>query len=245
MKPVNSAHSKSPHRRTDIAPWPAKSMLDRAYNEIKYRIITCRYRPAEILSETAISFELGIGRTPVHQAIHQLMTEGLVCIIPRKGLMVHPVSVDEALQILAVRLVTECYCAHLAAERADDLDLKELHTIIDLSAKAVARRDVEQMMLLDKRFHHALACAARNTVLADILRNLHERSLRFWFILLHGPDRQHDILAQHRAIAKAIESRQPDAASAAMREHILSSQRNVTSSELDSPVTISPLTVTV
>jgi DNA-binding FadR family transcriptional regulator len=90
------------------------------------------------------------------------------------------------------------------------------------------------MMLLDRQFHHALACATRNNVLAEILRNLHERSLRFWFILLHSPDRLHGILEQHRAIVRAIESRKPAAASAAMREHILASQQNVSISELDS-----------
>jgi DNA-binding GntR family transcriptional regulator len=215
-------------KRAPLAAHPAKSLLDRAYNEIKFRIITCRYRPGEVLSEAAISVELKIGRTPIHQAIHHLMMDGLVSIMPRKGVMVRAVSVDEAMEIIGVRLVTECYCARLAADRADDSELQQLQDIVEASDKVTEKRNVEQMMLLDREFHDTLARAAKNAVLADVLRNLHERSLRFWFISLRDPDHHRNVLAQHRAIVTALQSRQPDAAEAAMRDHIVAFQRNVT-----------------
>jgi DNA-binding GntR family transcriptional regulator len=207
---------------------PVKSLFDQAYNEIKLRIITCGYRPGEVLSESAISAELKIGRTPVHQAIHRLMMDGLITIMPRKGVMVVPAGVDEVMEIIDVRLVTECYCARLAADRANDSELQHLQRIVDASEKATNQRDVEKMMLFDREFHDTLARAARNTVLADVLRSLHERSLRFWFISLRDPDHHRNVLAQHRAIVAALQSRQPDAAENAMREHILAFQRNVT-----------------
>jgi GntR family transcriptional regulator, rspAB operon transcriptional repressor len=225
---TQSSRSTARAERMPLGERPAKSLLDRAYNEIKLRIITCRYRPGEVLSEAAISLELKIGRTPIHQAIHHLMMDGLVSIIPRKGVMVRPVSIDEAMEITGVRLVTECYCARLAADRADDSELQRLQDIVDSSEKIIEERNVEQMMLLDREFHDILARAARNSVLADVLRNLHERSLRFWFISLRDPDHHRNVWAQHRAIVKALQSRQPDAAEAAMREHILAFQRNVT-----------------
>jgi DNA-binding GntR family transcriptional regulator len=207
---------------------PVKSLFDQAYNEIKLRIITCGYRPGEVLSEAAISAELKIGRTPVHQAIHRLMMDGLITIMPRKGVMVVPAGVDEVMEIIDVRLVTECYCARLAADRANDSELQHLQRIVDASEKVTNQRDVEKMMLFDREFHDTLARAARNTVLADVLRSLHERSLRFWFISLRDPDHHRNVLAQHRAIVAALQSRQPDAAENAMREHILAFQRNVT-----------------
>jgi DNA-binding GntR family transcriptional regulator len=225
---TQSASSAARAKRPLLAAYPAKSLLDRAYNEIKFRIITCRYRPGEVLSEAAISLELKIGRTPIHQAIHHLMMDGLVSIMPRKGVMVRAVSIDEAMEIIGVRLVTECYCARLAADRADDSELQQLQDIVDASDKVTEKRNVEQMMLLDREFHDTLARAAKNAVLADVLRNLHERSLRFWFISLRDPDHHRNVLAQHRAIVKALQSRQPEVAEAAMRDHILAFQRNVT-----------------
>lgn len=208
--------------------WPAKSLLERAYNDIKFRIITCRYKPGEVLSEAAISLELGIGRTPVHQAIHRLTMDGLISIMPRKGVMVRPVSIDEASEIIGVRLVTEGYCARLAADRAEDTDLQQLDDILLATKKVAETRNVEQMMLLDKEFHDTLARAAKNSVLASVLRNLHERSLRFWFISLRDPDHHRRVLDQHRAILDALKSRKPEAAEAAMREHILAFSYNVT-----------------
>ena len=228
---MSKAATRSSAARVERAPltaYPPKSLLDRAYNEIKFRIITCRYRPGEVLSEAAISLELKIGRTPIHQAIHHLMMDGLISIMPRKGVMVRPISIDEAMEIIGVRLVTECYCARLAADRADDTELKRLHDIVESSEKVTEKRNVEQLMLLDREFHDSLAHAAKNAVLVDVLRNLHERSLRFWFISLRDPKHHRDVLAQHRAIVKALQSRNPDAAEAAVRYHILDFQHNVT-----------------
>lgn len=215
-------------KRASLAAYPVKSLLDRAYNEIKFRIITCHYRPGEVLREAAISFELKIGRTPIHQAIHHLVKDGLVSIMPRKGVMVRAVSIDEVMEIIGVRLATECYCARLAADLADDTELKQLHGIVESSEKMMEKRNVEQMMLFDREFHDTLARAAKNSVLTDVLRNLHERLLRFWFISLRDTDHHRDVLAQHRAIVKALQSRQPDTAEAAMRDHILAFQRSVT-----------------
>jgi GntR family transcriptional regulator, rspAB operon transcriptional repressor len=227
MKKLASSVGSS-GRRILLGSRPAKSLLDQAYNEIKFRIITFRYRPGEVLSEAAISVELGIGRTPIHQAIHRVMMDGLVSIMPRKGVMVRPVSVDEAMEIIGVRLVTECYCARLAANRADDAELQRLQAILESSEKVTKKRDIEQIMLLDRKFHDALGRAAGNSVLADVLRNLHERSLRFWFISLRDPDHHRNVLAQHRAIVAALLNHNPDAAETAMREHILAFQHNVT-----------------
>lgn len=74
-----------------------RSLRARAYEEIKRRIITLRYEPGAYLNEARVSEQLGIGRTPVHQALDRLMLEGMVEVIPRKGVVVRPVSLDEVL----------------------------------------------------------------------------------------------------------------------------------------------------
>ena len=83
------------------------SLRDAAYEAIKHRIITCTYRPGEYINEANVSAMLGIGRTPVHQAIDRLMLEGMVDVMPRKGVIVKPVSLDEIMQIVEVRLLNE------------------------------------------------------------------------------------------------------------------------------------------
>ena len=84
---------------------------------------------------------LKIGRTPVHQALDRLMIEGMVEVIPRKGVIVKPVSLNEVLQIIEVRLINETFGSRLAAEHADDSDLAELaevlraHQILGITAQ--------------------------------------------------------------------------------------------------------------
>src|SRR6185437_384077 len=108
--------------RTDAS----QSLRDSAYEAIKQRIITCAFKPGEYINELQLSSLLKIGRTPVHQALDRLMLEGMVEVIPRKGVIVKPISLNEVLQIIEVRLINECYCARLAAERANDADIAEM-----------------------------------------------------------------------------------------------------------------------
>jgi len=204
-----------------------QSLRDLAYEEIKHRIITCVFKPGEYLNESYVSGILRIGRTPVHQALDRLMLEDMVEIIPRKGVIVKPVSLNEVMQIIEARLINECHGVRLAAERAGD---EEIATLEDILARAInweAVRHVEQMMLHDREFHLTLARVAGNAVLADILRRLHDRSLRFWFISLTAPNHHQVVREQHQAILDAVRRHDPAAAEAAMRNHIVSFRQNL------------------
>jgi DNA-binding GntR family transcriptional regulator len=213
--------------QTGLAPSTVPSLRDLAYEQIKHRIITCAFGPGEYINEASVSALLGIGRTPVHQAIERLMLEGMVEVIPRKGVIVKPVSLGEVIQIIEVRLLNETYCVRLAAERADDGEIAALAEILARAEGWKAVRNVEQMMLLDREFHLVLTRAAKNAVLGDMLRKLHERSLRFWFISLNAPGHHESVQEQHQAILLAVRNRDPDAAEAAMRRHIEYFRQNV------------------
>src|SRR5262245_51800717 len=178
MSPKRMPKVKSGRRRVGVDPVPqpsgAASLRDKAYRAIKHRIITLAFRPGEYINELQLSELLKIGRTPVHQALDRLMVEGMVEVIPRKGVIVKPVSLNEVLQIIEVRLVNEPFGAWLAAEQANDLDLADLAEVLKRAKHWAALRNVENMMLLDREFHLLIARAARNDVLTELLRSLHE-----------------------------------------------------------------------
>lgn len=234
---VNGQLASVSKRRTSRSPRRAKvarasaarprSLRDQAYEAIKHRIITCAYKPGAYLNENQLFDELGFGRTPIHQAVTQLQLEGLLTVIPRKGLIVAPVSLDEILNVAEVRLVNEMECVRLAAERITAGEFEELEAILKKSDQARRAHDIEKLMLLDRDFHSTLARAARNPVLADLLRVLHERSLRVWFISLNNPEHLRGVHDEHEAIVAALKSRDPTAAIAAMRAHILSYRTNI------------------
>jgi DNA-binding GntR family transcriptional regulator len=228
--PKLAATAKSGQRSSHLRRTPSaasESLRDKAYQAIKHRIIICAFKPGEYINELQLSSVLKIGRTPVHQALDRLMVEGLVQVIPRKGVIVKPVSLNEVLQIIEVRLINEPFGARLAAERAGDSDLAAMGQVLLQAKHWAAQRNIELMMLLDREFHLLIAQTAKNHVLTELLRSLHERSLRFWFISLNAPKQYERVQEEHGAILAAIRKHDADQAEAAMREHIESFRASV------------------
>ncbi len=214
-------------RRLNRVPDAPVSLRDRAYQEIKRRINKMEFRPGAYLNEAQISRTLRIGRTPVHQALDRLMLEGLVQVIPRKGVMVESISLDQVLQIIDVRLVNEPFCVGLAAERATPAELSQLRVLLDSAGPLIRARDREQLMDLDRQFHWKISLAAKNIVLADTISRLHDRSLRFWFISLGDDLQLRRVDEEHRVILDAVVRRDAAGAADAMRHHIELSRKHI------------------
>ena len=206
---------------------PRLSLRDQAYEAIKDRIITCQFRPGECINEASVSALLGFGRTPVHQAIDRLMLEEMVNVIPRKGVIVKPVILQDVMQMIEVRLVNETQCARLAAERAEDGHITDMSAVLAKATRAIDEQDIYTLMTLDREFHLLLASASKNFELAEILRRLNERSLRFWFISFTTLDHHRSFQRQHEAVLEAVRKHDADEAEVAMRVHIEAFRKSV------------------
>lgn len=117
------------------------SLNERAYLAFKHRLITLRYKPGDYLNTAQVMEDLQMGRTPVNQAVHRLATEGLLQIIPRKGVMVSPLSIDDALELIEVRLVNEALCVRLAVARISDAQIATLRQLNQQIAHAGAAHE--------------------------------------------------------------------------------------------------------
>jgi DNA-binding GntR family transcriptional regulator len=206
---------------------PPRSLRDQAYEAIKDRIITCAFKPGECINEASVSALLGLGRTPVHQALDRLMFEEMVQVIPRKGVIVKPVILQDVIQMIDVRMINETQCARLAATRADDASIESMSKVLDRARRAIEDHDIRALMMLDREFHLLLANTSRNFELAEIVRKLNERSLRFWFISFTTPDHHHSFQRQHEAVLDAVRDHDADAAEKAMRAHIEAFRKSV------------------
>ena len=226
-KKTTPAHARRPITTTQRRRAPRLSLRDQAYEAIKDRIITCQFQPGECINEASVSEMLGFGRTPVHQAIDRLMLEEMVDVIPRKGIIVKPVILQDVMQMIEVRMVNETQCARLAAERAEDGHIDDMEAVISKAARAIDQQDIHTLMTLDRQFHLLLASASKNLELAEILRRLNERSLRFWFISFTTPDHHRSFQGQHEAVFEAVRKHDPAAAENAMRVHIDAFRKSV------------------
>lgn len=201
------------------------SLNDQAYLAFRHRLITLRYKPGEYLNTAQVMDDLERGRTPVNQAIHRLATEGLLQIIPRKGVMVAPLSIDDALELIEVRLVNETLCVQLASQKVMATHVTQLRDLNHRIAVASKAHDREQMMLLDREFHQMLADIAGNRRLADILSVIHAQAQRFWATTLSSVTHMEEVIAEHNAIIMALEEGDTQRAAEAVSAHIQSFKR--------------------
>jgi DNA-binding GntR family transcriptional regulator len=203
------------------------SLKAKAYAEILQRINILQFRPGDFLNETQIAESLELGRTSGREALSQLQHEGIVAIAPRKGIIIKPISLNDVLEIIEVRLINEVHCAGLAAERATEAEIAQMSMILQRAEFAIAPCDYESSMDLDREFHDAMAEAAKNRVLAEILRTLHKRLLRFWFMSLAKHQHLERVQDEHRSLFEAIARHDGDGARAAMRAHIDAFRKNI------------------
>ena len=122
MSTTRKTNNKSPSKK-GLSPRP--SFTDSAYEELKHRIITLQYEPGSYLNETLLSADLNIGRTPVQHAVRRLTQEQLIEIIPRKGLIIKPISLQEVFSVIDTRVINEVYCVGLACENISDDEIQE------------------------------------------------------------------------------------------------------------------------
>jgi GntR family transcriptional regulator, rspAB operon transcriptional repressor len=202
------------------APAKPNSLVAKAYEEIKEKIITLYFLPGQYLNEAAISGLLQVGRTPVHQALQRLELEGLVEIMPRKGVVVLPDSISEIIKILESRAAVEAELAKAAAGRISADDGKELLALANATRHLKNGPGIDEFIACDRAFHRKLAEHSGNSVLRDFAQQLHERSIRYWYLHLWQTMDVQATTRQHAAIADAIARHDGERAAAAMREHI-------------------------
>ena len=101
-------------------------MSELAYLSIKEKILSMELRPGSFLNEIKLCEMTSLGRMPVHQAIHRLQIEGLIEVLPRKGIVIRSDSLHDVLSLLEARLAMEPNVAALAAERISDEQIKQV-----------------------------------------------------------------------------------------------------------------------
>jgi DNA-binding GntR family transcriptional regulator len=193
-----------------------QSLADKAYHEIRGLIVSLELAPGAVIEERELIERLGIGRTPVREALRRLAQERLVEVYPRRGMFVTGVDVRELARLSEVRAALEPEAARLAAERATDGDRRELDALLEeLEAHE------SDLMDLDERIHRAVYRAAHNDLLEGTLEQYYVLALRIWTLAL---DRDHELeeaVEAHRALLEAIRDRDGERAADTMRAHVL------------------------
>ena len=192
-----------------------ESLADKAYHAIRGVIVSLELAPGTVIDERSLIERLGIGRTPVREALRRLAQERLVEVYPRRGMFVTGVDVRELARLSEVRVVLEPEAARLAAERATEADRAELTALIEeLDAGG------SELMDLDERIHRAVYRAAHNDLLEATLEQYYVLALRIWSIALDRAHELEEAVEAHRALLEAINDGDGERAAETMRAHV-------------------------
>ncbi|MFC8680532.1 GntR family transcriptional regulator [Microbacterium ureisolvens] len=207
---------------TDAAVLGEDEALDRPdlTQLIREAILDAQFAPHQRLIEADLSERYGASRASVRTALLNLAGEGLVERLPNRGARVRAITVDEAIEIVEVRIGLETLCARKAAENLSPADADELRALrADIEA-AIGSGDLMAYSRLNQELDRRIRDLSRHGTATQLLERLRAQSARHQFRLAFHPGRAATSAPEHIAIIDAILAKDPDAAEAATRAHL-------------------------
>lgn len=193
-----------------------KSLTAQAYELIEAMIANLELSPGSAISEVELSTRLGIGRTPVREALQRLAREHLVQILPQRGVLVSEIDIKRQLRLLETRREVERLVVRCAARRATPEERQQFAALAQAFADAASSDDQVGFMRADKEFNDLSVRAARNEFAAGAMGLMHGLSRRFWFLHHKQADDLQTIARLHGDLSQAIADRDEPAAAQAL-----------------------------
>ncbi|HSH50072.1 MAG TPA: GntR family transcriptional regulator [Halomonas sp.] len=198
-----------------------RSNAQRLRDALEDDIINGRRTPGERLDPDALCQEFGVSRTPVREAIQQLVASGLVTVVPKRGTFVARVGIDELIEMFEVMAELEGMCGRLAARRITETELEALRQAYERCEAAAEAGDTDDYYYENEAFHDCIYSASHNGFLASEVRQLKQRLKPYRRLQLQVRQRLTSSLEEHREIVAAIEAGEAGNAEQALREHVL------------------------
>lgn len=203
----------------------ARSQGERAYLLIRDQIVTLKLAPGSVIEEGTLREELGLGRTPIREALQRLAHENLVTFVPHRGTFVADINITDLSRLTEVRAELEGYAARLAAQRAAPEEreaMRHLQEELERSEPAPP----EQVIHLDQRIHRLIYQASHNRFLEEVCERYFNLSLRLWFMVLKRVSLVNALEGLRETLA-AIVGREPGKAERALRRHVIEFEEEV------------------
>lgn len=194
-----------------------------AYDQVRAAIQSGQLAIGERVTEVELAEKFGVSRTPIREAVSRLEADGLLTNEPRRGLVVTNLTHQQIVELYIMREVLEGAAGRLAAQSASETELATLANLIEAEPRFLS--DPKRLSEINRNFHSLLALTAHNRYL---LRSLNQLSVTMSLLpsLLHEGDRAEVAHKEHQAIVEALVRRDGEAAEAAIKAHVRSSQRH-------------------
>ncbi len=202
------------------------SLADQVFDHLENDILSGKYQRGEILTETKLSAELGVSRTPIREALRRLEQEHII-EESGKGSVVIGINEKDLEDIFMIRKSLECQVAALAAKNRTEEQLKQLREALEFQEFYLNKKDPDQIKLMDSRFHETLYKLSGSTAFYDTLVPLHKKIQKYRRASVTNSSRAEASVAEHRKIYEAIEAKNTALAAKYASEHVENAYKHI------------------
>lgn len=202
------------------------SLADQVFEHLENDILSGKYQRGEILTESKLSAELGVSRTPIREALRRLGQEHII-EESGKGSVVIGINEKDLADIFMIRKSLECQAAALSAQNRSEEQLKELKEALEFQEFYLEKHDAEQIKLMDSRFHETLYKLTGSTAFYDTLVPLHKKIQKYRRASIENKSRAAASVAEHRKIFDAIEAQNAQLAAKYALEHVENAYKHI------------------
>ena len=194
------------------------SMSERAYRAIRDLIVRVDLAPGDVIREDDLQERLGIGRTPIREALQRLARDQFVTVIPRRGMLVAGVDVTELSMLYETRAILEPYATRLACARGRAEHWEAMASAIDGARRPGTSND--ELMAIDRTCHEIVWSASGNRFLTDTLDMLYAQSDRLWHLYLADVSDMRHAVEEHAEIHLALVAGDAERAASLAEAHM-------------------------
>jgi len=212
------------------------SLSERAYHEIRHMIVRLDLAPGDVIRDDDLQARLGLGRTPIREALQRLVRDQFVTVISRRGMFVSNIDVSELGLLYETRATLEPFAMRLACARGQRRHWQEMAGVLE---QATAASTPDELIAIDRRCREIVWEAADNRFLTDTLDMLYAQSDRLWHLYLGDVADLHLMITEHREILDALQHGEADRAAELIEAHMRAFDeqiRNAVQRRLTSPL---------
>jgi len=206
-------------------------LSQKVYRILKTEIVKRNLKPGTKLLEVKIAKQMGVSRTPVREAIRELVAEGFVKMIPNQGVIVSIASIEDTQEVLQIRSVLEGLAARLATKVISGEEIKELEKYIEQMEYYANKDNALAFSKIDVEFHELILNICGNNRLIQIRKNLSDQAHRYRIRSLSIPGRLKHSLKEHQEIIKALKRKDSEQAGRLSQKHIENVLKNILAHE--------------
>ncbi|GLB60296.1 GntR family transcriptional regulator [Cytobacillus sp. NCCP-133] len=211
----------------NMNPVKSKTTKEIVYDEIKNAIFNGNIKGDEVITETILAQSLNTSRTPVREAVGDLLKDGLLVSVPRKGLKVREITPSEKDQIIFLRISIETEGLKRIIPVSKPSQIQHLKELVDLQKQAMEKNDRIEFIELDQKFHRKILFFAEQHLLGDILLNLYNLTRLIGHQALAKKGRMEEVIQEHSTIVDALQVKDELQATSLMEQHLKQTKKSI------------------